>query len=407
MLANAKKASKKLKTETTDVEEYLKQLPPPPQEHAHELKMEKRLKRLLEQYEKLSDGELRYYSRQIMLDEVGYEGQLKLKKAKVCLAGLGGLGCTVATQLTAMGIGHLRLVDRDVVEESNLQRQHLYDFEVIGFPKVEAAVKRLKRLNPYVEFEPLPLSIDEKNAKGILSDMDVVVDGLDNMNTRYALNRACVKLGVPFVFGSAISTFGNASTIIPQETACLECFYGKLDDRLLLTCGTVGVHPSVISIVASVEVAETVKMLLGKQPSLRNKLLYCDIDSMRFEEIEVAHAKNCSVCGSKPKAAPTPIKHVLVEEECGRNSKRVFIVVPKENLDLDIKKLISLLKKQGTLFKVETRLGATFAPKSEIVASVLKSGVMIVEGMNSEEEALSFYREFVSDKMKVSWSRIK
>jgi len=408
-MTKTEKTQKKPKAETTDIEEYLKQLSPPPKEHVHELEMEKRLKRLLKEQdeERLSDEELKFYSRQIILDEIGYEGQLKLKKARVCMVGLGGLGSTIVTQLTTMGIGHLRLVDRDVVEESNLQRQHLYNFDVIGFPKVEAAVKRLERLNPFVDFEPIPLSLNERTADNILNGMDVVVDGLDNMNTRYAINRACVKFDIPYVFGSAISTFGNSSTIIPHETACLECFYGNLDDNLLPSCGTMGVHPSVLGVVASIEVAETVKILLGKQPSLRNKLLYCDIGSMRFEEIDVTRAETCLVCGSQPKASPAPLKHILVEEECGRNKRRVFIVVPKENLNLEMEKLIDIVEKGGTRLKVKSKYGITFATKEGILASILKSGVIIVEGTNSKKETLDFYEKIVVDKMGQPWSRIK
>jgi len=406
-MTETEKRRKKMKTKTTDIEEYLKQLPSPPEEHAHELKMERRLKRMLEkQDEKLSDKELRFYSRQIMLDEIGYEGQLKLKEAGVCIVGLGGLGSTIATQLTAMGVGNLRLVDRDVVEESNLQRQHLYNFDVVGFPKVEAAVKKLERLNPYVRFEMLPLSLNERNVDEIINGMDVVVDGLDNMNTRYAMNRACVKWRIPYVFGSAIATFGNVSTIIPRETACLECFYGQLDDSVLPSCGTVGVHPSVLGVLASIEVAETVKILLGKQPNLRNKLLYCDISSMRFEEIEVARAETCPVCGSQPKASPMPLKHVLIEEGCGRNNKRVFTVAPKENLNLKMEKLIDILKKEKTRLNVKTKLGVTLATREKILVSILKSGVMIIEGTNSEEEALNFYKEIVVNKMEIPWPRI-
>ncbi len=405
-MAKTEKRRRTSKIEKTDVEDYLKQLPPPPGEHVHELRMEKRLKRMLEKYEKLSAEELRYYSRQMMLDDVGLEGQLKLKKARVCLVGLGGLGSTIATQLATMGVGYLRLVDRDVVEESNIQRQHLYNFDVIGFPKAEAAVRRLERLNPYVELEPLPLSLSERNTDEILKGVDVVVDGLDNMNTRYAINRACVKLGIPYVFGSAISTFGNASTIIPHETACLECFYGKLQDSLLPSCGTVGVHRSVISVVASIEVAETAKILLENQPSLRNKLLYCDVGSMRFEEIEVARVETCPVCGSQPKTSPTPLKHVLVEEGCGRNKKRVFTVAPKENLNLEMRKLVALLKKEGAQFKVEAKLGVTFTTKKGILVSILKSGVMVIEGANSEEAAIDLYRQIIVSRMGMPWSRI-
>lgn len=398
---------KKAKPETLDIKEYLEQLPPPPEEHSHELKMEKHLKRmLLEQEEKLSEEELQFYSRQIVLDEIGLRGQQRLKRAKVCIVGLGGLGCTIAIQLAAMGVGHLRLVDRDVVEESNLQRQHLYNFDLIGFPKVEAAVKRLERLNPYVQFEPLPLSLNADNADAIIRGMNVVVDGLDNMNTRYAVNRACVRLGVPYVFGAAISTYGNTSTIIPNETACLECFYGKLDDSHLRTCATVGVHPSVLGVVASIEVAETIKILLGRQPTLTNKLLYCDVRSLRFEEIDVTRMESCPVCGSQPRTDPMPLKNPLIEEGCGRRNKRVFTIIPKENLKLEMQELASISKKSGARLNVEAKLGVTFATNERLLVSLLSSGVMVVEGASSEEEALEVYRRIVVDRMRVSWSRI-
>lgn len=377
-----------------DLEDYLRQIPAPPREHVEELKMEKRLKRMLQFGSvKLSDEELQFYSRQIMLDEVGFDGQLKLKDARVCIVGLGGLGSTIAVQLAAMGIGHLRLVDRDIVEESNLQRQHLYDFDVIGFPKVEAATKRLERLNPYIKLEPTPLSINELNATEILRDVDVVVDGLDNMKARYIVNRACVKLSVPYVFGAAISTFGNTSTIIPQETACLACFYGKLKDRDLPSCATVGVHPSVLGIISSIEVAETIKIVLGKKPSLKNKLLYCDISSMQFEEIEIARLENCPVCGHQPETPAKPSKGVLVEESCGRNNKRVFIIIPRETIALDLEELASTLKAEANL-KVEAKFGLTFA-REEILASILTTGVMIIEGAQKKKNALKLYKQIM------------
>lgn len=380
-----------------DLEDHLKQIPAPPREHLEELKMERRLKRMLQLGSvKLSDEELQFYSRQIMLDEIGSGGQLRLKGARVCIVGLGGLGSTIAVQLAAMGIGHLRLVDRDIVEESNLQRQHLYDFDVIGFPKVEAATKRLERLNPYIKLEPTPLSINELNATETLRDVDVVVDGLDNMKARYVINRACVKLSIPYVFGAAISTFGNTSTIIPQETACLECFYGRLKDRDLPSCARVGVHPSVLGIISSIEVAETIKILLGKKPSLKNKLLYCDISNVQFEEIEIARLENCPACGHNPEILPKPSKSILVEESCGRNNKRVFILIPRETLALDLKKLASTLKAEANL-KVEAEFGLTFI-KEEISASVLISGVMIIEGAQKKKNALKLYKQ-IMDKI--------
>ena len=406
-VGKAKKQRPKRKIKITDVEESTKQLPPPPEEHAFELNMEKRLQQLLGQSEQLSPEELQYYSRQIMLEGIGYKGQLALKNAQICVVGMGGLGSIIATQLTAMGVGHLRLVDRDVVEASNLQRQHLYSFDVIGFPKVEAAVDRLKRLNPYVELDAFPRAFNEHSADELLAGASVVVDGLDNMNTRYAVNRACIKLGIPYVFGSAISTFGNASTIIPRDTPCLECFYGKLDDSVLPTCGTIGVHPSIISIVASIETAETVKLLLGQPPSLANKLFYGDVSTIRFEEIELARVDSCPVCGRRAKTKPPMLKPALVEEGCGRNNRRVFVITPKENLNLNLRTLTRTLQNSGAQFKVKGRLGVTFKTVEGLLVSVLQSGIMVMEGAASQDGALSYYETLVVDRMQIPWSRIR
>ena len=397
---------RKSKTYKKDLEEFLKSLPQPPKEHSHELEMEKRLKHLISE-EDLSEDELKYYSRQIVLDEIGLEGQRKLKKSRVCIVGLGGLGSTAATQLAAMGIGHLRLVDRDIVEESNLQRQHLYDFSQIGVPKVEAAIRKLEALNPYITFEPFPTSVGEHNAESLIAGVDVVVDGLDNMESRYALNRACVKKGIPYVFGSAVSTYGNASTIIPGETPCLECFYGKLEDEKLPACATIGVHPSILGVISSLEVAETIRILLGRKPNLGGSLLYCDVNRMRFEEIQLVRSESCPICGSRPTGKGKNLKRFLVKESCGRDNRRVFLVTPKEDLNLQIDKLVSLLKRDGAHIEVNAKLGISFAWKDDVRLSILRSGVMIAEGISSKQETIRVYKMIVSDLMDIPWSRIK
>ncbi len=345
--------------------------------------------------QELSDKELEFYSRQIVLKEIGYEGQLKLRRAKACVVGLGGLGCVIATQLTAMGVGHLRIVDRDIVELSNMQRQHLYSVNDIGYPKVEVAAEKLEALNPHVKIEPLPLSLNVDNAEDLLHDVDVVVDGLDRMKPRYAVNRACVKLKIPYVFGAAIMTYGNVSTIIPGETPCLECFYGSINDDVLPTCAVVGVHPSIVGIVANVEAAEAVRILLGEKPRLTSKLLYFDIGYVTADEINVARLEDCPVCGTKPRSMPKPLKREIVEEICGRGGKRTFVITPKKKLELNMANLHSLLKDKGFSIKVKAQLGITFSPDRNIAASILKSGVMITEGINEKEEALKLYNEII------------
>lgn len=357
--------------------------------------------------EELSEEELEFYSRQIVLSDIGYNGQLRLKNAKACVIGLGGLGCPVATQLTAMGIGHLRLVDRDVVERSNLQRQHLYSVASIGYPKVEVAARKLRELNPNVEIEPLPLSLNANNAEGIIEGVDIVVDGLDRMEPRYAINRACVKLKIPYVFGAAITTYGNVSTIISDETPCLECFYGNLNDENLPTCAIVGVHPSILSLVAGVEVAEAIRILTGKKPRLASKLLYCDIENMSMDEIRLSRQEGCPVCGSKPSGPPTPLKRKIIEETCGRGGKRTFVITPRENLKLNMAELHGLLIGRGFNVKVKANLGITFGPNPKATVSILKSGIMITEGIDDDEEALKLYRKVIIEGLQIPWSHVK
>jgi len=348
----------------------------------------------------LSEEELEYYSRHMVLTEIGVAGQQKLKSSRVCVMGLGGLGSPLSMQLASMGVGHLRLVDRDVVETSNLQRQYLYSVDVVGYPKVEAAASRLRRLNPYIDIEPLPLSVNANNVERVLHGVDVVVDGLDRMAPRYAVNRACFKLGIPYVFGAVITQIGNVSTIIPGETACLECFQGNVDDASLPTCAVVGVNPSIIGIVASIQVSEAVRIMTGRRPKLANALLFCDLDSLTFERIELAKAETCPICGRTPRAEPAPIKYEQVEEICGREGRRVFVITPDDELELDLGALNCQLVELGYDLDVQASLGTSFSNESGVKGSVLNSGVTILEGVEDKGEAERFYHQLVHPRSK-------
>lgn len=341
----------------------------------------------------LNRDELEFYSRQIMLNDLGYDGQLRLKQAKVCVVGLGGLGSSIALQLAAMGVGCIRLVDRDVVEMSNLHRQLLYDSTVLGYAKAEVAAKRLVALNPNIALEPSTVSISSLNAEELVDDMDVVIDGLDAMKPRYAINRACVKKEVPYIFGAAIVTYGNASTILPRKTPCLECFQGNLDDNILPNCATVGVHPSILNIIASVEVSEAIRIILGYEPHLANQILHCDIGDMVFEKLAISRATNCPVCGSQPSSPPMSLEHRLVNEICGREGKRSFIITPRENFNLNMGQWLKFLSELDFKVRVNGNLGVTFNERTNKTVSLLKSGVMIIQGAESEKEAHTFYEK--------------
>jgi adenylyltransferase/sulfurtransferase len=295
-----------------------------------------------------------------------------------------------------MGVGRIRLVDRDVVEISNLQRQHLYGVDKVGYPKVEAAAERLRRLNPFIEVEPVPMSLNLSNAEKIIEGSDVVLDCLDSMSARYALNRACVKLGIPMVHGAVITNIGNVTTIIPHETVCLECFKGNLNDEDLPSCAVVGVNPSIISVIASIQVSEAVKLLLGRTPNLTNKLLFCDIEDLSFEKIQLARVENCPICSETPSLQPYAIRHEKIQEICGREGRRVFVFSPDENLDINLGVLNKKLENLGYKLNVQASLGTTFS-RGKIKGSILKSGVSILEGMQNKEEAETLHFDILGD----------
>ena len=328
---------------------------------------------------KLADTELETYSRQIVLADIGYDGQLKLRHSKACLIGIGGLGAPVATTLVAMGLGYLRFVDRDIVSRADLHRQHLYDADSVGMPKVEVAQQKLSKLNPDVKLEPIAESLNSINAEQLISGMDVVIDGLDRPEPRYLINRTCNRLKIPYVFGAAIESFGNVSTIWPGQTFCLECFMPGLKDEDLPVCGVVGVHPSVVGIVSSLQVSEAVRLLIGQKPKLLNKLFYIDLRQFEFNILDIKALDACKVCGSHPDGPPDQIQDRLFEETCARDGRRNFVVSPKQRLTIPLKKLGGVLRQKRFAIQSAGQFGITFNIGQEMHACILKSGIMIAQ----------------------------
>lgn len=359
--------------------------------------------------QELSDAELEIYARQIVLKDIGYEGQLKLRNAKACVIGLGGLGALIAQKLVGMGIGYLRIVDRDIVSRSDLHRQHLYDMDSVGKPKVEEALRKLSMLNPGLDLDPFPESLNSTNAREVIGGVDIVLDGLDRPEPRYIVNRTCNAFKIPYVFGAAIEAFGNVCTIVPGRTICLECFMSGLEDDDLPKCGVVGVHPSILGIVTSVQVWEAVRIIVGQEPKLLNKLLFIDLREMKFDTLNLANIENCPVCDSKYKGAPDPIVDKFFEETCGRDGQRSFIVSPKERIEIDFEQLRVILGERGCRIRASGVLGITFEQSDEVITSILKSGTMIVQTSpslksNPKEEILETYESILVDGLGYSSS---
>ena len=352
------------------------------------------------QYNTLTDDELNIYSRQIVLSEIGYEGQLRLKNAKVCLIGVGGLGSPTALKLTGMGIGSLRIVDRDIVSRSDLHRQYLYDANSVGRPKVEVASEKLNRLNPDVIVQPIPESLNSLNAEDIIRNMDVVIDGLDSPRPRYLINRTCSKWKVPYIFGAAIEMHGQVSTLLPSRTFCLECLMPGLDDDTLPSCGSVGVHPSILGIVSSIQVSEAVRLCTGKAPLLLNKLFDIDLHEYEFRQLNFLADPGCKVCGDNGKNSVDDLPDKYFEETCARDGRRNFIITPKIRLDIDIARLSSVVKDTHHKILSKGPMGVTFSVSNVITACILISGIMIAQTLprtqeNCKRKVLSIYKQLI------------
>ena len=343
----------------------------------------------------LSEKELDRYSRQVMLQEIGYQGQLKLKQSRVCVVGVGGLGNPITTRLAAMGVGKIRIVDRDVIELSNLHRQTMFDEDDVGQVKVETAAKKLRKLNNDIIIEELPVSINDYTALDAVDGCDVVIDALDSVNARYSLNKACIEKKIPFVTGAAVGVTGQTFTIIPSESACYHCLFPALDEDSMPTCSIEGVHPSILSIIGGIEVSEAVKIITGKKPSLQDKVLHVDLENLIFNFTKVSRVEECSVCGSGKKQEKAK-EELILEELCGRNrGKRTFSITPTYFVDLNVDKITSVGKEKGFTVENLGDLGISLRT-NELSVSFMKRGSGVIVGAKTEEEAISLYKSLLS-----------
>jgi len=339
-----------------------------------------------EEVSDLSEKELDRYSRQVMLEEIGYQGQLKLKQAKVCVVGVGGLGNPIVTRLTAMGVGKIRIVDRDVIELSNLHRQTMFNEDGVGQVKVETAAKKLRKLNADIVIEELPISINDYTALEVVDDCDVVVDALDSVNARYSLNKACIEKKIPFVTGAAVGVTGQSFTIIPNQSACYHCLFPALDEDSMPTCSIEGVHPSILSIIGGIEVSEAVKVITGKEPSLKDKVLHVDLENLVFNFTKVSRVQECSVCGTGKKHEK-PKEELILEELCGRNKgKRTFSITPTYSVTLNVDDITSTAKEKGFVVENLGDLGLSMRT-NDLSVSFMKRGSAVLVGTKDEKEA--------------------
>jgi adenylyltransferase/sulfurtransferase len=263
----------------------------------------------------LSNNEIARYSRHLLLPEVGMEGQQKLKAAKVLCVGTGGLGAPLAFYLAAAGIGTLGLVDFDVVDESNLQRQIIHSTADVGRPKIDSAADKLHALNPHMKIVKHETMLTSQNALDIIKDYDIVADGTDNFPTRYLVNDACVLSGnKPNAYASIFRFEGQASVFATKDGPCYRCLYPEPPPPgLVPSCaegGVLGILPGLLGVIQATEV---IKLILGKGESLIGRLLLVDSLGMRFRELKLRKNPDCPVCGKNP----TVTKLIDYQQFCG------------------------------------------------------------------------------------------
>jgi len=262
----------------------------------------------------LTNDEIQRYSRHLIMPEVGMEGQQKLKTARVLCVGTGGLGSPLALYLTAAGVGTLGIVDFDVVDVTNLQRQIIHSTADVGRKKLDSAEEKLKAINPYINIRKFETRLSSENALDVFRDFDIIADGTDNFPTRYLVNDACVLTGKPNVYGSIFRFEGQASVFATQEGPCYRCLYPEPPPPgLVPSCaegGVLGILPGLVGVMQATEV---IKLILGAGEPLIGRLLLIDALGMKFRELKLRKNPDCPACGTHP----TVSKLIDYNEFCG------------------------------------------------------------------------------------------
>jgi len=336
----------------------------------------------------MTPGDRERYSRQILFHGIGEIGQQRLLDARVVVAGCGALGSFLVGALARAGVGRIRVIDRDYVELSNLQRQWLFDECDVeqGLPKAVAAARKVATINSSVQAEPAVADLTPSNAEDLLGDAGLILDGTDNFETRYLINDYAVSRGLPWVYGAAVGSYGLTMSVVPGRTACLRCIYPDPPGGVQPTCETAGVLGPVTSLIASLEAAEALKILCGAEPS--RKITTVDIWSGEVRQISQPEPdRECPACGRREfpylnGAARAPVSL------CGRNAVQIH----ERARPLDLQSLASRLAPLGTVRANEFALRFELPP---YLLTVFPDGRAIVKGTTDIGIARSLYARYI------------
>lgn len=344
----------------------------------------------------VTEGECLQYSRylrQMLFPEVGRSGQERLAGSTAVVVGLGALGTGVADLLARAGVGRLRLVDRDYVDETNLGRQTLYDEEDCrqSLPKAIAAAGRLRKVNSEVEYEPWVVDVNPRNAEQVVREAGVVVDGTDNLETRYLLNEVCVGRGIPWVHGACVGSVGMTFTVLPGDGPCFRCYLPQAPGPgELPTCDTAGILGPAAAVVAALEAAQALRVLLGKADDSSTALKYVDVWSGELLTLPLARDPDCACCVRRQFPYLEGKVGSSATAMCGRDMVQIQPAVP---VSLRLEEVARRLSLAGEVTANQFLVRARLAGQLELI--VFPDGRALVKGTTQPEVARSLYARYL------------
>jgi adenylyltransferase/sulfurtransferase len=333
------------------------------------------------------------YSRQVLFKEIGEEGQRRIRRSRVLVVGLGALGSASSDMLVRAGVGYLRLVDRDYVDVTNLQRQSLFDEENYekSLPKAIAAAEKLRSINRDVEIDGRVEDLNPNNAEELLGDVDLIIDGTDNFETRYLLNDAAIKLGTPWIYASCVGSYGLSYVIKPGVSPCLRCF---MEDEpppgTSPTCDTAGIIAPVVHAVVAFQVTEALKILAGREDALLSSVLSVDVWSGKMDRFSLSGPRqDCPACGLGQLEYLSGKSKSLVTTLCGRNAVQIR---PGSNVSLALDEIAGRLDPLGEVKVTAYLLRFTIEGKE---LALFADGRAIIHGTADPTEARSLYTRYI------------
>lgn len=333
------------------------------------------------------------YARQMILPEVGREAQERLAGARTAVIGCGALGTVVCNHLVRAGVGYVRIIDRDYIELNNLQRQILFDEDDIaqGLPKAVAAAAKLRRVNSQVTVEPLVTDINPRNVEEMIRDVDLVLDGTDNFETRFLVNDACIKHRIPWIYAGVISTYGMTMAIIPHRTPCLRCLMAEMPPAgSTPTCDTVGVLSTAVDIVASLEVTEGLKWLMGREEEMHKQLIFINAWTVELQRLSVnKRAGACPVCEKGRFDFLEAREGSIATRLCGKGAVQIHL---HGSGHVCLPDLAARLRSAGQVAFNDYMLRLQVVPYE---ITVFPDGRAIIKGTDDEALARTLYSRYV------------